>query len=776
MFSAITDNPDLKRLRLNINGIVQGVGFRPYIYNLAKSLQLNGFVANNNQGVLIEIEGSSARIDQFLQRLKPELPPLAEITSLQTAAIDLQQEPDFNIRASELQDEIKTLISPDIAVCDDCLAELFNPADRRFGYAFINCTNCGPRYTIIRGLPYDRPLTTMAAFNMCPECSAEYADPANRRFHAQPNACPQCGPHVWYENATGSPTGAQNQSAINHAADELISNKVIAVKGLGGFHLAALAASEEAVNRLRKRKSREEKPLAVMVADLDTARMLAKLNLKEEQLLCSPQRPIVLLKMNPDHAVTEAVAPGNQRLGLMLPYTPLHYLLFDALKQKAVSGVPISLVMTSANLSEEPICIANDEARLRLNHIADGFLMHNRDILIRADDSVAAVFSDRTAFIRRSRGYAPRPVFVKDHGAVTLGLGGELKNTICLLKDNQAFLSQHIGDLENLAANDSFTAAIEHIQKILRAKPHMVVCDMHPGYFSTQWAEQQFGKQLIKVQHHHAHLAACMAEYHLDEPVLGIILDGAGYGLDRTIWGGEVLFGDYTSIKRYAWLEPVSLQGGDRAVLQPWRSALSYLYAFYGKNLPDLPFLNNHPVASITELIDKKINTQLTSSCGRLFDAVAAMYGGRQTIKYEAQAAIELMQAIQGMEVKPFEYEVSIPRIPVKPIIRSVVNALHENIPMSVIAARFHKTLIELFVNIAQYAARDVSVKKIILSGGVFQNEILIGHIASELEKLGLQVLIPHQAPINDGGIALGQAMIGRQLLLRGFESVCYRT
>jgi len=767
---------EYKRLRLTVNGIVQGVGFRPYVYNLANSLHLSGFVNNSNSGVIIEIEGSSDHVGQFLNRLKPDAPPLSEIVSIHSEVLSIRHDNQFLISKSDNRFDVTTLISPDISVCETCLSELFDEKNRRFAYPFINCTNCGPRFTIIHKLPYDRPATSMAEFRMCPACQAEYEDPANRRYHAQPNACPECGPHVWLENSNGKSTGLKDKLAVEQAVTDLLNNKVIAIKGLGGFHLSALASSEEAVNRLRKRKGREEKPLAIMVQDIETARILVQLNAREEQLLGSPQRPIVLLKKNADIPVAESVAPGNRRLGIMLPYTPLHYLLFDALKKKSPAEMRLSLVMTSANLSEEPICISNDEARKRLNHIADGFLMHNRDILIRADDSVTAVFDNRNIFIRRSRGYAPKPVYVKDNGPVILGLGGELKNTICLLKNNQAFISQHIGDLENLAANDNFTASIDHLQSLFQAKPHSVVCDMHPGYFSTQWGEQRYSKQLIKVQHHHAHMAACMAEYQLTEPVIGLILDGTGYGLDKSIWGGEILVGNLTSVKRYAWLEPIMLQGGDRAVLQPWRSALSYLYANYGKNLPELPFLNDHPITSILELIDKKINTQVTSSCGRLFDAVAAMSNGKQIIKYEAQAAIELMQAVLDLDVKPFDYEIIIPRIPVKPIIRSVVNALKENIPFPVIAARFHKTLIELFTNIAHYASRDVSLKKIVLSGGVFQNEILLEHLTSALVSLGLEVFSPRQVPVNDGGISLGQAVIGQQLLLRGFENVRYRS
>jgi hydrogenase maturation protein HypF len=531
------------------------------------------------------------------------------------------------------------------------------------------------------------------------------------------------------------------------------------------------ATDEAAVQRLRQRKNREGKPLALMLPDLPTAKEIVHISDAEAQLLASPQRPIVLLLKKADIPIAPSVAPQNKRLGIMLPYTPLHYLIFDLLREQAPHKFP-ALVMTSANRSEEPIVIENDDARQRLRDIADLLLLHNRPILVRADDSVVARFANQTVFFRRSRGYVPRPVFLNDQAPGVLAVGGELKNTICLTKGNRAFLSQHIGDLENVRAFDFFEQTIAHFQDILQTRPEAIACDLHPGYFSTQWAERQTGVPIFKVQHHHAHLASVLAEWQTDEPAIGIILDGTGYGYDGTIWGGEILIGDLTQVRRFAYLEPMPLPGGDAAIKQPWRTALGYLYKTFGDELPDLPFLRGRPVRLIQEMIDKNLNSPLTSSCGRLFDAVSVISGGRTEIHYEAQAAIEFMQAVPPTSPKPLDYEIAVPEIPLKPIIRSVTQQALSGLGFAELAARFHRTLGLLLAEVAQQARQQSGLQKIVLSGGVFQNEVLFSFLLNELKRRGFQVLTHRQVPPNDGGLALGQAAIARALLQRGRERV----
>jgi hydrogenase maturation protein HypF len=765
----------IQRKRITVNGIVQGVGFRPYIFKLARELNLVGFVSNSSSGVNIEIEGSEQTISSFLERFPVEAPPLSYISEIQSINIEPQHSESFTIRISESDKDVQTLISPDVSICDDCLHELMDKSNRRLHYPFINCTNCGPRYTIISTIPYDRSYTSMAKFKMCPDCQREYDDPANRRFHAQPNACPVCGPKVWYENNGSTDIIAEGNECFKHAVDDLIKGKIVAIKGLGGFHLSVDATNEIAVARLRDRKNREEKPLAIMVEDFKSAEKIVYINAIEKKLLISEQRPIVLLKKRNNIPVVENVAPGNKRLGVMLPYTPLHYILFEYLKEKYTSDREPILVMTSANLSEEPIAVSNEDARERLANIADTYLIHNRDILIRADDSVMIEVNDQPVFFRRSRGYVPRPVFVKENGPSILAVGAELKNTICLLKSNRAFLSQHIGDLENLRANEFFTSSIEHLQKIFEIKPKAIVHDLHPGYFSTQWAKEQKSIPLFGVQHHHAHLTSVMAEWRLDEPVIGIILDGTGYGYDKTIWGGEVLQGDYLNVKRVACFEPMPLPGGDAAIKEPWRIALAYLYHTYGKDLPKLPFMKNRPIDIIQQMINKNINCIMTSSCGRLFDAVAAMSGGRTEIRYEAQAAIEMMQSVNYMNVKPFPFETDWPHIPIKPILAGILDAIQHKTGFEEIAARFHKTLIELFTQIAIKARKQSEINIVVLSGGVFQNEILSKYLGLSLQNEGFKVYQQKQVPPNDGGISLGQVAIGQKLMISNQKNVNFK-
>lgn len=751
----------IERKKVFVNGIVQGVGFRPFVFNLAKEHDLNGFVANTSRGVEIEIEGTSDHIDTFLNQLEQESPPLSVITDIRSESVAPNGDSDFVIHPSLGQEAVSTLISPDVAVCDDCLRELFDPDDRRYGYPFINCTNCGPRYTIIENIPYDRPFTSMRSFTMCPDCQREYDDPENRRFHAQPNACPECGPDVSLFDSNRLPV--ETGDPIQETARLLKEGKIVAVKGLGGFHLVVDAENEASVLELRRRKGREEKPLAVMVRDLETARAICRLTREEERTLTSFQHPIVLAFKASGNGLAPSVAPGNDRYGVMLPYTPLHHLL--------TSYEFRALVMTSANYTEEPICIDNDEAFERLGRIADFFLIHDRDIYLRSDDSVVIHLSGELRQIRRSRGYVPRPLFVDSQGPPVLAVGGELKNTICLLKEDQAFLSQHIGDMENLEAYRFFQMTVEHLGRIFETEPELIVYDLHPGYLSTQWALKQREVPLFGVQHHHGHLAACMAENRLSGPVIGIIMDGTGYGTDGTIWGGEIVVGDYREFRRYGYFETMPLPGGDSAIKSPWKTAIGYLYQTFGEKIPDLPFLEHHNIDPIIRMVAKRFNSPLTSSCGRLFDAVAAMSGGRQTIRYEAQAAIEFMQQASDSDgVEDLDHEVvemgDHKEMLIGPIVRSVVNAIRRGESLPVISGRFHRTLTVLFTEIATMASQETGIKEVVLSGGVFQNQLLFENLTTRLKDMGMRVYLHSQVPSNDGGLSLGQAMIGRKQLM----------
>jgi len=744
------------RKKINVQGIVQGVGFRPFIYNLAQSYNLNGFVSNTSHGVIIETEGELDIIDSFINDITDKSPPLAVITDVNSIDITLQKSEEFTIKKSDRGNSTSTLISPDIAVCDDCLEELFNPNDRRYHYPFINCTNCGPRYTIIDNIPYDRPYTSMKNFRMCTECQTEYDDPTNRRFHAQPNACPNCGPQI--ELYDSNQKTFSSQDIIESVCDLLKEGNIIAIKGLGGFHLAVDATNNTAVQNLRHLKGRDEKPFALMVKDIPAAEKYCSIIKIEKQSLNSIISPIILLKRLPNTKIAESVAPGNDYLGIMLPYTPLHHILFKKLE--------IPLVMTSANLSEEPICIDNKEAFNRLQSITNYLLVHNRDIYLRSDDSVGIVLNNKFQFIRRSRGVAPQPVFVNSKGPTVLALGGELKNNICLLIDNKAILSQHIGDLENIEAYNFFKLTIDHLQTIFDTKPELIIHDLHPQYFSTQWAAEQNNIPTFAVQHHHAHLAACMAENQLDEPTIGIIMDGTGYGNDKTIWGGEILIGDYNGFERFAHLEQMKLPGGDAAIKSPWRTGISYLSKTYPDGLPDISILNDHNIDPIIEMVSKDINSPLTSSCGRLFDAVAAIAGGRQNIHYEAQAAIELMQAFETINARPFSFmidqKVDHREVVIQPIIRSLVRSIQNGESFAKISSRFHATLVRIFIELAQDARNETGINTIVLSGGVFQNMILFEHTIFALEKANFKVYTHSQVPTNDGGISLGQAIIGR--------------
>ncbi|NTV15253.1 MAG: carbamoyltransferase HypF [Desulfobulbaceae bacterium] len=751
----------VSRWKIAINGVVQGVGFRPFVYNLACRYSLVGFVANTSMGVEIEAQGGLEHLAAFAAALRDQAPPQAEIFSLRSSSMAATAETDFQIHHSQVTGPSNTLIAPDLALCLDCLRELLDPADRRYLYPFINCTNCGPRYSIVTAIPYDRPATAMRYFPMCADCRREYDDPSDRRFHAQPVACPACGPRVWLVDATGFAV-AEASTAIRQGGELLRRGEILAVKGLAGFHLAVDASSELAVSRLRQRKGREEKPLAVMVSALTAARVLARLSGEDEALLASPAAPIVLAPASPGNGLTQAVARDSARVGVMLAYTPLQHLLLREF------GGP--LVMTSGNRSEEPICIDNAEALSRLAGIADGFLLHDRDIYVRGDDSVVMRMAGRVRRLRRSRGYVPRPVMVAPDGPPVLAVGGELKNAICLLKGERAFLGQHLGDLKNLPAYDFFRENLVHLEKIFVAEPQLVVHDLHPDYLSTRWARDEQCLPTLAVQHHHAHLAAVLAEHLAAGPAIGIILDGSGYGWDRTIWGGEILVGDYRNCRRLGSFEPLPLPGGDAAVKAPWRTGLGYLHAACGGRIPELPFLRGRPVGAVTELLVRELNCPQTSSCGRLFDAVAALCDLRSEISYEAQAAIALMEAAGGRLGEPYEWglyeEGDIFRLALQPLIRQIAEEVGGGAEPAAVSCRLHGTLVAMLTGAAERAREESGLNLVALSGGVFNNYLLLEGLLAALTGKGFAVLSHEQVPFGDGGLALGQALIGRQYLL----------
>jgi hydrogenase maturation protein HypF len=748
---------DYVACKLKINGIVQGVGFRPFIYQLAHQYGLKGEVANTSAGVSIHIEGPAEKIASFESDLSEKSPPLARIVEISRRPESLKHYLDFSIVPSSGKGHVSTLISPDVSICNDCLRELFDPADRRYLYPFINCTNCGPRYTIIADIPYDRPKTSMRHFKMCPRCQAEYDDPADRRFHAQPNACANCGPQVaLYDNRQHR---IEAEDPIAKTADLIRNGHIVALKGLGGFHLAVDAENTGAVARLRSRKLREEKPFAIMSFDLESIGRYARIDSKEAALLTSIQRPIVLLSKKIPNSISEEVAPRNKYLGVMLPYTPLHYLL--------LSHGFTALVMTSGNLSEEPIAIDNADAFERLAGLADYFLIHNRDIYLRSDDSIVRWAAGAVRFIRRSRGFVPIPIFLKNRIPSILACGAELKNTICVTKGNNAFLSQHIGDLENLATYDFFKLTIDHLERILEIAPEIVACDMHPDYLSTRFAEEQQGVEKIRIQHHHAHIVSCMAEHQLAGTVLGLSFDGTGYGLDGAVWGGEVLATEAKGFKRLAHLAYVSMPGSSAAIKEPWRMAVSYLCDAFGgefRNL-DLPFLkqiDEQKVKVTAEMISKGLNSPPTSSLGRLFDGVAALTGIRQRVNFEGQAAMELeMLAADGVDsIYDYQWETGDGyRILPAPIIRGVIRDIKSGVSTAEISAKFHGTLIRLFAHLCEVIRKEHGLDRVVLSGGVFQNSLLLSGLIQALENKHFKVFSHQLVPANDGGIALGQAV-----------------
>jgi len=797
------------RTSIRVEGVVQGVGFRPFVYSLATRLGLAGWVGNDLDGVFAEVEGSAELVADFLVLVERDAPPLARVQRVTAQAMTPDGTAGFAIVASDTAGRRRALVSADSATCADCLRELADPGDRRFGYPFINCTNCGPRFTIVRDVPYDRPLTTMAGFAMCAQCAAEYHDPANRRFHAQPVCCPACGPRLRLrlldaagtELAAGAPAGAAGPPAgtavplagaggrlagaagpLAGAVDALRRGRVLAVKGLGGYHLAVDATDQAAAARLRSRKHREDKPFAVMVADVAAARELCEVDDLAERLLTSPRRPIVLLPRRAGAAglpaagaagqpaadriadtgagcIADAVAPGNRQLGLMLPYTPLHHLLLGAFARP--------MVLTSGNSSDEPIAYQDADATARLSRIADVFLTHDRPIHVRTDDSVVRPFRGRDTLLRRSRGYAPEPLTVRGRfPRPVLACGAELKNTFCLGSENRAFISQHIGDLENYETLRAFTDGIEHFRRLFDITPEVVAYDLHPEYLSTKYALDLDGVDLVGVQHHHAHIASCLADNDEEGPVIGVAFDGTGYGTDGTIWGGEFLLADPAHAEHGGHLAGVPMPGGAAAVRHPWRMAAAYLDAAFPGGLPDgLDVAARHQASwpGVLSMARRGVNAPVTSSAGRLFDAVAALLGVRDSINYEGQAAVELEQL--SATSRHGGYQAGITggspfTVSGADLVRAVAGDLLAGVAPEIIGARFHRGVADMIGQACLLLREASGLRTVALSGGVFQNLLLLGTVTDLLDGMGFRVLTHSRVPPNDGGISLGQAVV----------------
>ncbi|MEO6804488.1 MAG: carbamoyltransferase HypF [Granulicella sp.] len=764
------------RLKVQVRGTVQGVGFRPFVYKLAQRLGLAGHVFNSTVGVTIEIEGSTAALDVFLKILKTKPPQLAEVLDVVVSHIVPFGLAGFSILPSREEEGAIAFVPSDAGTCDACWQDFGDPHNRRFGYPFTNCTHCGPRYTIIHSIPYDRPNTTMSAFTMCSECAVEYADPNDRRFHAQPNACALCGPSLALlprgAMVPQSFTDTESLSILHQARDLLHEGMILAVKGLGGFLLACDATNETAVAELRRRKHRPHKPFALMVRDIAAARALCEILPEDEAALRHLRRPVVILRRRPEANLALSIAPGNNTLGLMLPYTPLHYLLFSDSPQ--TDSVFPALVMTSGNISEEPIVISNTDAMLQLGNIADWFLLHNREIATRVDDSVVRNFEGRERVLRRSRGFAPQTIPLETADAPVLAYGAELKSTFCLTKDGHAILSQHIGNLQNYETMQFFEETLSKMKRLFRVTPQAVAYDQHPHYMSTRMAIASNIERKIAVQHHHAHIASCMAENHLSGDVIGVAFDGTGYGLDGKIWGGEFLTVNLTGFIRQAHFRYVSLPGGDASIRQPWRMALSYLRDALGDQKPgnlhcfrDIP---EYQLSVVDSMLSRRLNTVETSSCGRLFDAVAVLTGWASEVTFEGQAAIALEAAATQSEQRyPFNIEDGEPAIiDFRAMIAAIVSDLSNGIAAGEISSRFHNTLSIATVEVCIRIRELTGLNRICLSGGSFQNAYLLHRTVEGLRARGFGVFLHSVVPANDGGIALGQAVIANVLLRRG--------
>ena len=753
-----------------MRGIVQGVGFRPFVYALARKHGLTGTVRNDAEGVRIEAEGMPENLDRFVRALEEDAPPLAVVEAVEWRPLAARGDSDFRIEESREGTQRHALVSPDVATCEYCLAEVLDPTDRRYRYPFTNCTNCGPRFTITRSVPYDRATTTMARFEMCPECQREYEDPADRRFHAQPNACPVCGPQVKLFDKFGHELQAKQEDRIRRTARMLRGRAIVAIKGLGGYHLSCDPFDAVAVNTLRSRKVRQDKPFAIMARDVEQVRELCHVSPEEEKLLTSPQRPVVLLERLENNGVAEEVAPRQRTLGVMLAYTPLHHLLLrDA-------GIP--LVMTSGNNSDEPIAYEDEEAFERLGEISDYFLVHDREIHMRTDDSVVRVVRGEQYPVRRSRGYAPVPLRVAESfERHTLACGGELKNTFCVAKDQHAFVSHHIGDLENYETLRSFREGIDHYCRLFDVQPEIVAYDLHPEYLSTKYAREleEDGLPAVGVQHHHAHVASCLAdnERPVEERVIGVALDGTGYGTDGAVWGGEFFEGSVAEgFTRRAHLEYMPLPGGSAAIRQPWRMAIAQLLGLYGLEetlklpLPVVQRTGERDVRLVSRLVERGLNTPPTSSAGRLFDAVSALAGlsGTRRTTYEGQAAIELELAAGSPAESGYPFRLRSGGnawiVETREVIGSVVEDLLAGQTAGVVSSKFHRTMAEIVVAVCERLRVEGEKDAVALSGGVFQNVLLVHQVVQLLEERGFTVYRHRRVPANDGGLALGQAVL----------------
>ncbi len=742
------------RLKLHIAGLVQGVGFRPFVFRLAQGMKLNGYVLNDMTGVLIEVEGEKQKLNEFLLSLEKEKPEISKIYSLQHSFLEETGFDTFEIRESDGQGEKRASVLPDIAVCEECTKEILDPRDRRFMYLFTNCTNCGPRFTIINDLPYDRKRTSMKSFNMCTACAEEYNLPSDRRFHAEPNACDMCGPLVSLYDSGGKLLCAKDD-ALEKALNYIRKGKILAIKGLGGYHLVCDATDEEAVAALRSRKQREEKPMAVMFPDLDMIKKETYINELEERALTSIEKPIVIVKKKEDTSLAPVVSPENSTVGVFLPYTPLHQIILRKLKKP--------IIATSANLTDEPIVKDEKDAFKRLQGIADYFLIHNRGIVRRCDDSVVAVASGRQVPIRRSRGFAPLPVIIPFKLKKTvLALGPNMNNTIALGIENRVYVSQHIGDLDTPLATEFYEETIHDFLRLFDIDPEVVVADLHPGYYSTKFGEQHFKERLVKKQHHFAHILSCMAENDLSEEteVIGFSFDGTGYGSDKSVWGGEVLIASYKGFKRAMHLRPFKLPGGDKSVKEPCRTALSLLYETFGEKGLSYSSMPEKEKIFILEMIRKDINSPLTTSMGRVFDSVASILDLQHKVTYHAQAAILLEQtALMSNDAGHYPFLVKNNMIYQMPVIESIIYDLSEGVPKETIARKFHNTIIEIIVSAADQLRDETGIRHAALSGGVFQNRILLEGSFNRLKEKGFIPLIHQLVPSNDGGISLGQVV-----------------
>lgn len=749
----------IQHWRFLVKGTVQGVGFRPFVYRLANRLGLKGRVYNNSTGVIIDSEETPETLKCFSELLSAEKPPAANITKIDREVLPLQHYQGFKIWKSADKQELRLHVPADIATCGECQKEILDSLDRRYGYPFTNCTNCGPRYTIIRDLPYDRPFTSMAEFQMCPECQREYDDPLNRRFHAQPNACSKCGPSLNFVSLDGSNSA---RAPLEEVVKRLQEGQVIAIKGIGGFHLACDARNPNAVRQLRERKKRSTKPFAIMARSLEEAEKICEVSEKEARVLESTERPIVLLRKRVDCSVAEEIAPGLKYLGVMLPYSPLHHLLLEESK--------MILVMTSANVSEEPILYQDEEALERSGSWADGILTHDRKIERFCDDSVVSTVLDKPVLWRRSRGYVPRPLIVKEHFEIPIfAAGGHFKNTFCLARGHDLFLSPHIGDLENLESFQAYQGVYQHYQKLFEIKPEIAAHDLHQEYLATKFVQDLSGVKKIGVQHHEAHIASCMAEHDLRRPVIGVAFDGTGLGWDEKIWGGEFFTGDPKKFQRMAHFKYLPLPGGEAAILHPARMSLSFLWEVFGEeiyelNLPLLKHLGKARTSALVKMIQAGINAPFTSGLGRIFDAVSVILDYRDRIGYEGEAAIALEMLATGQRERPYPFELqsgSEPYIIVlNPTIEQIVKDLNQNISKGQIAARFHATVIEVVAKLCQKIKRAEGLKQVCLSGGCFMNRILLVGCYQRLTKSGFEVYFNSLVPINDGGLAVGQALI----------------